>query len=270
MPRHEVLLHGIIYVIPTDELYEKYLNGEAIIDKYGRLMNQKPYRILRELECYSESEPLARQDYNDEPTSLSPEDYIKVAVQEGLKEAGRVVANKAIKYFSEEVLPRVWEEKFVPFCQQAKEALTAKELKAQTLLSQAQTSVEIAETPRITLTQQETDAEKRKILYYWLNMLNSLKKLHDAGEIDANIVLAQLTDPARLQDVNCLLSEHPNLLEADQHITLHSLLGRNLYEEKQLIPITAEEIITIAETYGYAEVTEKMEENHNGRADDDL
>ncbi len=95
-------------------------------------------------------------------------------------------------------------------------------------------------------------------------MLSSLKKLHDAGEIDIDSTLAQLTEPAMLKRVNGLLSENPNLLETDKYITLHNLLGRDLYEEKQLIPIRAAEITTIAEAYGYKAKTEIMEDNHNG------
>lgn len=71
--------------------------------------------------------------------------------------------------------------------------------------------------------------------------------------------MAQLTDPAMLERVNGFLSENPNLLETDKYIVLHSLLGRNLYEERQLIPIRATEITTIAAKYGYDARSDKME-----------
>lgn len=54
------------------------------------------------------------------------------------------------------------------------------------------------------------------------------------------------------------------MLEMDKYIVLHGLLGRDLYEEQQLVPIRAAEIITIAAKYGYEARTEKMEDNHNG------
>ena len=38
MAEHRVSYNGIIYIIPNDELYWKYENGEAFIDKYGRLI----------------------------------------------------------------------------------------------------------------------------------------------------------------------------------------------------------------------------------------
>ena len=114
------------------------------------------------------------------------------------------------------------------------------------------------------MTQEKADVEKRKVLYHWLEMLSSLKKLHDAGEIDIGDIMVQLTDPATLERVNGFLSENPNLLETDKYIALHSLLGRDLYEEQQLIPIRAAEITTIATKYGYDVRNNKMEDNHNG------
>ena len=64
--------------------------------------------------------------------------------------------------------------------------------------------------------------------------------------------------------VNALLRENPNLLETDKYIVLHSLLGRDLYEERQLIPIRATEITTIAVEYGYDARSDKMEDSRNG------
>lgn len=114
------------------------------------------------------------------------------------------------------------------------------------------------------MTQEEADDEKRKVLYHWLGMLSSLKKLHDAGEMDIDSTLAQLTDPAMLEHVNGFLSENPSLLETDKYIVLHGLLGRDLYEEEQLVPIRAAEITTIAAKYGYDARNDKMEGKHNG------
>ncbi|MCM1191643.1 MAG: hypothetical protein NC123_01825 [Butyrivibrio sp.] len=74
------------------------------------------------------------------------------------------------------------------------------------------------------------------------------------------MILAKLLTLAMLEQVNGFLGEDPNLLETDKYITLHGLLGRNLYKEKQLIPIEAAEITTIAASYGYKTKTEKTEE----------
>ena len=49
MAEHRVRKNNIIYIIPTDELFIKWKNDEAFIDEYGRLMNRKPHRVLKEL-----------------------------------------------------------------------------------------------------------------------------------------------------------------------------------------------------------------------------
>ena len=84
--------------------------------------------------------------------------------------------------------------------------------------------------------------------------------MQDAGEVDTASALAQLTDPEMLKQVNSFLNENPNLLETDKYLTLHGLLGRELYKEKQLIPIEADEITMIAESYGYEISNDNMEE----------
>lgn len=58
------------------------------------------------------------------------------------------------------------------------------------------------------------------------------------------------TEPMMIERVNALLSENPNLLETDKYILLHSLLGRDLYMEGQLIPIRAAEIKKVAKNNG--------------------
>ena len=50
--------------------------------------------------------------------------------------------------------------------------------------------------------------------------------------------------------VNEILEENPNNLETEKYITLHDLLGRDLYKDKQLIPIRGEEIVTLVEKRG--------------------
>lgn len=101
-----------------------------------------------------------------------------------------------------------------------------------------------------TMTKEEVDAEKRKLLYHWIGLLSSLTKLRNAGELDVESTLAQLTEPMMIERVNALLGENPNLLETDKYILLHSLLGRDLYMEGQLIPIRAAEIKKVAKNNG--------------------
>lgn len=268
MSEHRVRKDNIIYIIPDDDLFAKWKNNEAFIDEYGRLMNRKPHRVLRELKHYVDSTPMVQQRTSVSPTvpvrkSSPVKEYIKDTVRDTAMEATEIIVDRAVDVFFYEVLPNVWHEHIVPFFHRTKEALTSKELKADAVIAKSKASTDIAVKQPKTgakMTQAEADAEKRKVLYHWLGMLSSLKKLRDAGEMDIDATLAQLTDPAMLERVNTLLSENPNLLETDKYIVLHSLLGRDLYEERQLIPIREAEITTIAESYGYEARNDKTED----------
>lgn len=272
MAEHKVRKDNIIYIIPDNELFTKWKSDEAFIDEYGRLMNRKPHRVLRELKHYVENTPMVQQRTSAPPAAparkSSPvKDYVKDAIRDKTMEATEILVDRAVDTFFYEVLPNVWHEHIVPFYRRTKEALTSKELKADAVLAKAKASTDVAvkqQKPGAKMTHEEVDAEKRKVLYHWLGMLSSLKKLHDAGEIDMGATMAQLTDPAMLERVNALLSENPNLLETDKYIVLHGLLERDLYEEQQLIPIRAVEITTIAAKYGYDARNDKKEDNHNG------
>lgn len=272
MAEHRVRKNNIIYIIPDDELFRKWKNDETFIDEYGRLMNRKPHRVLKELKHYVEDEPMVHQRTSVPPAvparkSSPVKDYLKDTVRDTAMEASEIIIDRAINLFFYEVLPNVWHEHIVPFYHHAKEAFTTKELKVDVVLSQAKVSIP-ATTKRDTetkMTQEEAYAdEKRKVLYHWIGMLSSLKKLHDAGEMDIGSTLTQLTDSVMLEPVNRFLSENPNLIETDKYIVLHSLLGKNLYEEQQLVPIRAVEITTIATKYGYDVKNDKPEDTRNG------
>lgn len=272
MAEHRIRKDNIIYIIPDDELFAKWKSDEAFIDEYGRLMNRKPHRVLRELKHYVENTPMVQQRSSMPPSSpvrkrSTVKEYIKDTVRDTAMDATEIIIDRAVDIFFYEVLPNVWHEHIVPFYRRTKEALTSKELKADAVLAQSKASTEVEvklPNARSKMTQEEADAEKRKVLYHWLGMLSSLKKLHDAGEMDMDSTLAQLTEPAMLERVNALLSENPNLLETEKYIILHGLLGRDLYNERQLIPIRAAEIKTIAAKYGYDTLSDKMEDKHNG------
>ena len=271
MSEHRVRKNNIIYIIPDDELFAKWKNDEAFIDDYGRLMNRKPHRVLKELKHYVDNTPMVQQRNSASPVApvrnSSPvKEYIKDSVRETAMEATEIIVDRAVDAFFYEVLPNVWHKHIVPFYHRTKEALTSKELKADAVLAKSKASTDVAvKQPKFgtKMTQEEADAEKRKVLYHWLGMLSSLKKLRDA-DIDIDSMLKQLTDPATLERVNGLLSENPNLLEMEKYIELHSLLGRDLYTERQLIPIKATEIASIAKTYGYEDGTMSTEDNYYG------
>ena len=263
MSVHRIRKNNIIYIIPSDELFLKWKNNEAFIDEYGRLMNRKPHRVLKELKHYvDDSQMVQRRISSPVRTRPTVADQLKDAVRDSVMEASEDLIDRAVDKFFYEVLPNVWHEHIVPFYYIAKESFTTKELKVDRVLAQSKSStVEVAKPKTdVKMTREEADAEKRKVLYHWLGMLNSLKKLQDAGEIDAETTLAQLTEPAMLERVNGFLSENQNLLETDKYILLHGLLGRDLYNDKELMPIKASEIKTIAASYGYEDGHEKMEE----------
>ena len=260
MAEHRVPHNGIIYIIPNDELYRKYETGGAFIDKYGRLIDSNSKRVIKELEHHGDQRPaVQRTVVRVQPPEEHP---VRDAVRRAVADELSYQAHRWIDWIFYVGGPNLWHEHIVPFSRRTKEALTTKEVKADTIRRQAPTNAVATVKPkaRTTMTQEEADMEKRKVLYHWLEMLTSLKKLQDAGEIDATSTLAQLTDPATLERVNGFLSENPNLLETDKYIMLHDLLGRDLYKEKQLIPLEAAEITTIAASYGYKAKTEKTED----------
>lgn len=252
MAEHRVRKNNIIYIIPNDDLFAKWKSNGAFIDEYGRLMNRRPHRVLKELKHYVDDTPMAQR--GTVLPSVAPVrkgspimNHFKDTVRDRAIEAGKYFIDYVADKFFYEVMPNVWHEHIVPLYHQAKEALTTKELKVDAALSQTKASMPATTKQDVEtkMTHEESDAEKRKVLYHWIGMLSSLKKLHDAGEIDIDSTLAQLTEPAMLKRVNGFLSENPNLLDTNKYIMLHGLLGRDLYEEQQLVPIRAAEITTI-------------------------
>lgn len=271
MAEHRVRKNEIIYIIPTDELFQKWKSDEAYIDDYGRLINRKPHRVLKELKHYAAQPPVAHHKEINPPIahaqkSFSLKEYCKDAVRNKAIEVSEKIVDWAVDRLFYEVLPNVWQEHIVPFYHTAQEVLTTKELKVDAVRSQEKTGERTVVKPKPTakMTKEEADAEKRKILYHWLRLLESLTKLERAGELDATSTLAQLTDPAMLEQVNRYLGENPNLLETDRYILLHRLLDRDLYEEGRLLPIGPAEIKGVAASHGFATEFEKMEDRHNG------
>lgn len=271
MAKHPVPKDGIMYIIPTDELFEKYQRDEAYIDKYGRLINRKPHRVLKELEHYVADKPTIQKKTINPPAVSAPRnspviEYCKEVVEAKVKEHLGHFIDRGVDKVVYEVLPNVCQEHIVPLYHTVREALTTKKLKADAVRSQAKTRECVVAKPKPTvkMTKEEADVVKRKVLYHWLGLLESLTKLESAGELDATSTLAQLTDPAMLERVNRYLGENPNLLETDRYLLLHHLLGRDLYEKGQLLPIGAVEIRCIAASHGFATEFEKMEDKHNG------
>ena len=119
MAEHRVRKNNIIYIIPTDELFIKWKNDEAFIDEYGRLMNRKPHRVLKELKHYV-ADSVVQKSY------ASP---IKDLVRDKMVEYSKYAIDRAEDVFFYEVIPNVWHKHIVPLWKGAKDVLFSKELK---------------------------------------------------------------------------------------------------------------------------------------------
>lgn len=184
MAEHRVRKNNIIYIIPTDELFIKWKNDEAFIDEYGRLMNRKPHRVLKELKHYV-ADSVVQKSY------ASP---IKDLVRDKMVEYSKYAIDRAEDVFFYEVIPNVWHKHIVPLWKGAKDVLFSKELKIDQIKCETEHKV-VENQPILSeiMTKEEVDAEKRKLLYHWIGLLSSLTKLQNAGELDVESTLAQLT-----------------------------------------------------------------------------
>lgn len=191
MAEHRVPKGNIIYIIPTDELFIKYKNNEAFIDEYGRLMNRKPHRVLKELKHY----------VADSEMQESYASSIKDLVRDKMVEYSKYAIDRVGDVFFYEVIPNVWHKHIVPLWNGAKDVLFSKELKIDQI--KCETEYKVVENQSIfseTMTKEEVDAEKRKLLYHWIGLLSSLTKLRNAGELDVESTLAQLTEKEYVED----------------------------------------------------------------------
>lgn len=210
MAEHRVRKNDIIYIISNDELFEMWKSHEAFIDDYGRLMNRKTHRVLKELKHYANT-PLVQQKTSvSAPTpgrqEMSFGDQAKGVIRENVAEVGREIIGYTVDSVTNkvfyEIIPNWWYGRVMPFFQQKKENRAETKAKTTVVVRKATTNTETATVKPTTnkqLSKEEADVEKRKVLYLWLGMLSSLKKLHDAGEIDEDSTLVQLTDPTMLK-----------------------------------------------------------------------
>lgn len=257
MTEHRIRRNGIIYIIPKDEFFLKLENDEAFIDDYGRLINRKPHRVLKELKYYAADDfEVQQRGVIPSPTLVkgsSPvKEHLKGIVWNKLIEVSEELIDRGVDKFFYEILAGVWQDHIVPFCRMTKKAMTEKNLKIDVAQQQSKISKILVVKPKknIKMTREEANDEKRKVLYHWLGLLDSLTKLQNAGEVDAASTLNQLTNPAIPNKVNGFLSENPNLLETDRYILHHNLLERDLYKEGCFSPIEATEIKKLATSYG--------------------
>ncbi len=277
MAEHKVIKDSIVYIIPNDELYKKYKLKEAEIDDYGRLKDSKSKKIIKELKHHAYNNPDKSKSVYSAPNKTSSRkpilnentivysvrnqnkteakekkhspivDKIKNDASNKMKEVEKDVVNQVIDWAVYKGIPDFWKNKAKPFLSQKYEEFKSSKIKEEKEYQKSEECITNEGANNRVLLANDAELEKIKVMYHWFEMLTSLKKLHDANEIDMDEVLAQLTDEKTLKRVNLLLNENPNLLETEKINELHELLGRDLYKNQQLIPIRREEIATIVE-----------------------
>ena len=251
MPVYRVKHNGIIYIFPNFELYSLYRNGEAFIDKYGRLVNSQTKRVIKELEQIADERPIVMVQ--------PPEEHpIRDAIADSVADSLRYALHQGIDWFVYEEAPKLWREKIKPGLYDLREYIknggktkaeliidTAKkqEKATDTQLSTVPKAERSAKTP---MTEEEILNEQRNAVLHYIGLLQSLTKLHNAGVIDRNSTIEQLTNPAAIEQFNQAVSANPNLLEMTQSIELTGLLGRDLFQGGKFVPIEAREIEELA------------------------
>lgn len=248
MSEHRVKQNGIIYIIPNDELYQKYIKNEAFIDDYGRLMNRRPNRVLKELKHIGDDRPVVLvQPQEDHP--------IRDAIKETMAESLREVIYKGTDLLVYDAMPKLWHYKLKPGIKRMYHSvISGKRTKAETIIEKKQTAKRVStaqlvkkpetdKQKKTSMTEEEILIEQKKAIIHYIGLLESLRRLHEAGKIDdVNKNLEQLINPAAIESFNKTLSANPNLLEMTQHIQVTALLGRNLFQNGIYVPLQQEEI----------------------------
>lgn len=251
MAKHHVNKNGIIYIIPNDELYYQYRNNETDIDKYGRLINTQTKRVVKELEQRADNRPVVVV----QPREEHP---IRDVIVDSAAESLRYAIERGVDWLFYDGLPYLWHNKVVPSIESLKEyKKNGGKLKCESILEKdrpkkSNTITQIATKPKVEsrektpMTEDEILDEQRKAVLHYIGLLKSLTKLHNAGVIDKNSTLEQLTNPKAIEQFNQTLAKNPNLLEMTQHIELNRLLGRDLFQSGEFVPIEIKEIESLA------------------------
>ena len=251
LAKYRIKQNGIIYIIPNDELYHKYQNGEAFIDKYGRLINIKPHRVLKELEHIADDRPIVMiQPKEDHPIKDEIKEIVAVEISDLMR--------KGIDWAFDVGLPYLWDEKIKPGIKSYKEyKKNGRKLMIDQVIidhnkQECATNTQLVAQPKpeskanTMMTEDEICEEQKKAVFYFIGLLESLTKLHNAGVIDKNSAIEQLTNPAAIEQFNQALSSNPNLLEMTKSNEISKLLGRDLFQGGEFVPIEVNEIIELA------------------------
>lgn len=259
MANHVVRKNGFKYTFYDDETYNLYMSGEADFDEGQTLRKRKGRgnicnRVKVEPDDSSivvEKRPIIIQQT---PEEHPYRDMIIDCIVDNTVD----VINQCSDLLLKEGLPYLWHEKIKPGIDSFKEykknswktkaEMIIEEQQSQENISTAQLSAnpKCKSTAKPSMTEKEILEEQRKAVLHYIGLLESLTKLHNAGVIDKNSALEQLTTPATIEQFNQALSSNPNLLEMTKSNEISKLLGRDLFQGGEFVPIEVNEIIELA------------------------
>lgn len=258
MSIHVVRKNGFKYTFYDDETYNLYMSGEADFDE-GQTLRKRRGRgnICNRVKVEPDDRPIVVQK---QPIVIQqPPEYhpVRDAVRESLADCLSEVLHMGIDWFVYDEMPYLWNEKIKPGFRQLKEnkknskkliidLVTEERAKQESSTAQLVAKPKSESKTNNTMTEDEIlDAQRKAVLHY-IGLLENLTKLHNAGVIDKENALEQLTNPAAIEQFNQALSSNPNLLEMTKSNEISKLLGRDLFQGGELVPIKAKEIEIIA------------------------
>lgn len=240
MSQYEVEQNGIIYIIPDDELYQKYMNNEAFIDEYGRLIDRKPHRVLKELRHFASNVQADDSDENYSYELSSPPWWIEL-----LRDVARELWND--EEFRANV-KELYHLKIKPACKKNWRIISGQsKTKASQIVAKSKL-VKETQLTSIPPTSKGADEMEKDLVYHWFCVLADLARLKNEGVIDEEYqkwIFEQLTNPIAIDKANRFLEGNPQIMQL-HNADLSSVLNRELVQDGKFIPIHIDEVQTAA------------------------
>lgn len=262
MSKHEYERDGIIYIFPDDDSYRMFEQGEASLDKRGRLIHTKKKHLIRILEHKSapkQTPPI----YTRNPNTSSPstENSFKEEMKNSLKSGIKSSVRKKSKQVTDDFLDWAFYTAIPTGFRKIKskaneiwdnahsEPKASKVIKANHDSSTTEVIVkpETKQQVQTPMTDEEAEAEIKSFVSHYIEMIKILLRLRDAGRLEElQNLLPQLTSQTNIDRFNSTLSDNPNLLAMSQSNQLSKILGRDLFQGGEFVPIEVNEIIELA------------------------
>lgn len=244
MSQHEVEKSGIIYIIPDDELFRKYVDNEAFIDSYGQLIDSKTHRVIKKLKHFAHEKATDQSSENCDYKSTSGWSDLLLDIVRELWYDEEIRAN----------LKKLYQLKIKPACHKAWKKITKHPKKKLRQISSkistansiiTQTSVAYQKpSQQNKLTSDEVRIIKNNSIYHWFCILANFEVLRNSDEFDEDeqkLMISQLTDLSAIKMVNRFLEENPQLLQTYM-ANLTSVFNRELVQNGNFIPISIDEV----------------------------